>query len=209
MGNFKNESVQTLNEQKVNKVNNTINVCKGGTLKNIIEKIEKYYFRIDDDNRILLELNELDLSIDDEEQTEREIYLKQYYDINDDKERISTMNFIERELNFIYIELRELQKQLEQFFPKRISWEEEENDDGVVRGDEELVLYKFIYDDDIDLDQLSENKSSDNELILYNYYKVNESLPIEIVISYTELLEQFDNSIDFQMKIIEIIKSKI
>jgi len=209
MGNFKNESVQTLNEQKVNKVNNSINVCKGGTLKNIIEKIEKYYFRIDDDNRILLELNELDLSIDDEEQTEREIYLKQYYDINDDKERISTMNFIERELNFIYIELRELQKQLEQFFPKRISWEEEENDDGVVRGDEELVLYKFIYDDDIDLDQLSENKSSDNELILYNYYKVNESLPIEIVISYTELLEQFDNSIDFQMKIIEIIKSKI
>ena len=72
-----------------------------------------------------------------------------------------------------------------------------------------MVLYKFIYDDDIDLDQLSENKSSDNELILYNYYKVNESLPIEIVISYTELLEQFDNSIDFQMKIIEIIKSKI
>ncbi len=211
MGNFKNESVQTLNEQKVNKVNNTINVCKGGTLKNIIEKIENYYFRIDDDNRILLELNELDINIDDEEQTEREIYLKQYYDINDDKERISTMNFIERELNFIYIELRELQKQLEQFFPKTISWEEDEdnNEDGVVRGDEELVLYKFIYDDDIDLDQLSENKSSDNELILYNYYKVNESLPIEIVISYTELLEQFDNSIDFQMKIIEIIKSKI
>jgi hypothetical protein len=211
MGNFKNESVQTLNEQKVNKVNNSINVCKGGTLKNIIEKIENYYFRIDDDNRILLELNELDINIDDEEQTEREIYLKQYYDINDDKERISTMNFIERELNFIYIELRELQKQLEQFFPKTISWEEDEdnNEDGVVRGDEELVLYKFIYDDDIDLDQLSENKSSDNELILYNYYKVNESLPIEIVISFTELLEQFDNSIDFQTIILEIIKSKI
>ncbi len=206
MGNFKNELVQTLNEQKENNVNNSINVCKGGTVKEIIKKIENYFFRIDDDNQILLELNELDISIEDEEQTQRYLYLKEYYDINDDKERISTMNFIESELNFIYIELRELQKQLEQFFPKRISWEEEENDDNVLRGDEEVVLYKFIYDD---FDQLSENKSSDNEVIIYNYYKVNESLPVEIVISYTELLEQFDSSIDFHMLIIEIIKSKI
>jgi hypothetical protein len=109
------------------------------------------------------------------------------------------------------MELRKLQKQLEQFFPKRISWEEEENDKGEVRGNVEVILNKFVYDDDIDLDQLSENKASDNELILYNYYKVNESLPIEIIISYSELLEDcIDNYYGNINEIIEsIIKSKI
>ena len=170
MGNFKNESVQTQIEQKGTKVNNSINVCKGGTANELIKKIETYFLRIDEDTQIILELDELDISIEDDEQTHREIYLKEYYDINDDKERISTMLFIEKELNYVYMELRELQKKLEQFFPKRISWKEDENENGEVRGDEEVVLNKFVYDDDIDLDQLSENKASDNELILYNYY---------------------------------------
>ena len=211
MGNFNNESVQTQIEQKVTKVNNSINVCKGGTANKLIEKIENYFLRIDEDTEVLLELDELDISIEDDEQTHREIYLKEYYDINDDKERISTMLFIEKELNYVYMELRELQKKLEQFFPKRISWKEDENENGEVRGDEEVVLNKFVYDDDIDLDQLSENKASDNELILYNYYKVNESLPIEIIISYSELLEDFDISFNENINhIIEsIIKSKI
>lgn len=211
MGNFKNESVQTQIEQKVTKVNNSINVCKGGTANELIKKIETYFLRIDEDTQIILELDELDISIEDDEQTHREIYLKEYYDINDDKERISTMLFIEKELNYVYMELRELQKKLEQFFPKRISWEEDENENGEVRGDEEVVLNKFVYDDDIDLDQLSENKASDNELILYNYYKVNESLPIEMIISYSELLEDFDISFNENINhIIEsIIKSKI
>ena len=211
MGNFKNESVQTQIEQKVTKVNNSINVCKGGTANELIKKIETYFLRIDEDTQIILELDELDISIEDDEQTHREIYLKEYYDINDDKERISTMLFIEKELNYVYMELRELQKKLEQFFPKRISWKEDENENGEVRGDEEVVLNKFVYDDDIDLDQLSENKASDNELILYNYYKVNESLPIEIIISYSELLEDFDISFNENINhIIEsIIKSKI
>ncbi len=211
MGNFKNKSVQTQIEQKVTKVNNSINVCKGGTANELIKKIETYFLRIDEDTKIILELDELDISIEDDEQTHREIYLKEYYDINDDKERISTMLFIEKELNYVYMELRKLQKQLEQFFPKRISWEEDENENGEVRGDEEVVLNKFVYDDDIDLDLLSENKASDNELILYNYYKVNESLPIEIIISYTELLEYFDSSFNENInQLIEsIIKSKI
>ena len=211
MGNFKNESVQTQIEQKVTKVNNSINVGKGGTANELIKKIETYFLRIDEDTQIILELDELDISIEDDEQTHREIYLKEYYDINDDKERISTMLFIEKELNYVYMELRKLQKQLEQFFPKRISWEEEENDKGEVRGNIEVILNKFVYDDDIDLDQLSENKASDNELILYNYYKVNESLPIEIIISYTELLKYFDSSFNENINhIIEtIIKSKI
>ena len=211
MGNFKNESVQTQIEQKVTKVNNSINVSKGGTANELIKKIETYFLRIDEDTQIILELDELDISIEDDEQTHREIYLKEYYDINDDKERISTMLFIEKELNYVYMELRELQKKLEQFFPKRISWEEDENENGEVRGDEEVVLNKFVYDDDIDLDQLSENKASDNELILYNYYKVNESLPIEMIISYSELLEDFDISFNENINhIIEsIIKSKI
>ena len=211
MGNFKNESVQTQIEQKVTKVNNSINVCKVGTANKLIEKIENYFLRIDEDTEILLELDELDISIEDDEQTHREIYLKEYYDINDDKERISTMLFIEKELNYVYMELREIQKQLEQFFPKRISWEEEENDNDEVRGNVEVILNKFVYDDDIDLDQLSENKASDNELILYNYYKVNESLSIEIIISYTELLEYFDSSFNENInQIIEsIIKSKM
>ena len=211
MGNFKNESVQTQIEQKVTKVNNSINVCKGGTANELIKKIENYFLRIDEDTQIILELDELDISIEDDEQTHREIYLKEYYDINDDKERISTMLFIEKELNYVYMELRELQKKLEQFFPKRISWKEDENENGEVRGDEEVVLNKFVYDDDIDLDQLSENKASDNELILYNYYKVNESLPIEIIISYSELLEDcVDNFNGNINEIIEnIIKSKI
>jgi hypothetical protein len=211
MGNFKNKSVQTQIEQKVTKVNNSINVCKGGTANELIKKIETYFLRIDEDTKIILELDELDISIEDDEQTHREIYLKEYYDINDDKERISTMLFIEKELNYVYMELRKLQKQLEQFFPKRISWEEDENENGEVRGDEEVVLNKFVYDDDIDLDLLSENKASDNELILYNYYKVNESLSIEIIISYTELLEYFDSSFNKNInQIIEsIIKSKM
>ena len=211
MGNFNNESVQTQIEQKVTKVNNSINVCKGGTANELIKKIETYFLRIDEDTQIILELDELDISIEDDEQTHREIYLKEYYDINDDKERISTMLFIEKELNYVYMELRKLQKQLEQFFPKRISWEEDENENGDVRGDEEVVLNKFVYDDDIDLDLLSENKASDNELILYNYYKVNESLSIEIIISYTELLEYFDSSFNENInQIIEsIIKSKM
>ena len=211
MGNFKNESVQTQIEQKVTKVNNSINVCKGGTANELIKKIENYFLRIDEDTQIILELDELDISIEDDEQTHREIYLKEYYDINDDKERISTMLFIEKELNYVYMELREIQKQLEQFFPKRISWEEEENDNDEVRGNVEVILNKFVYDDDIDLDQLSENKASDNELILYNYYKVNESLPIEIIISYSELLEDcVDNFNGNINEIIEnIIKSKI
>ncbi len=211
MGNFKNKSVQTQIEQKVTKVNNSINVCKGGTANELIKKIETYFLRIDEDTKIILELDELDISIEDDEQTHREIYLKEYYDINDDKERISTMLFIEKELNYVYMELRKLQKQLEQFFPKRISWEEDENENGEVRGDEEVVLNKFVYDDDIDLDLLSENKASDNDLILYNYYKVNESLSIEIIISYTELLEYFDSSFNENInQIIEsIIKSKM
>ncbi len=211
MGNFKNKSVQTQIEQKVTKVNNSINVCKGGTANELIKKIETYFLRIDEDTKIILELDELDISIEDDEQTHREIYLKEYYDINDDKERISTMLFIEKELNYLYMELRKLQKQLEQFFPKRISWEEDENENGEVRGDEEVVLNKFVYDDDIDLDLLSENKASDNDLILYNYYKVNESLSIEIIISYTELLEYFDSSFNENInQIIEsIIKSKM
>ena len=211
MGNFKNESVQTQIEQKVTKVNNSINVCKGGTANKLIEKIENYFLRIDEDTEVLLELDELDISIEDDEQTERIIYLKEYYDINDDKERISTMLFIEKELNYLYKELREFQKKLEQFFPNKISWEEVDNDNEEVKGDEEVVLNKFVYDADIDLDQLSENKSSDNELIIYNYYKVNEALPIEIVISYTELLEYCDDNFNENINhIIEsIIKSKI
>ena len=211
MGNFKNESVQTQIEQKVTKVNNSINVGKGETANELIKKIETYFLRIDEDTQIILELDEINISIEDDEQTHREIYLKEYYDINDDKERISTMLFIEKELNYVYMELRELQKQLEQFFPKRISWEEEENDNDEVWGNVEVILNKFVYDDDIDLDQLSENKASDNELILYNYYKVNESLPIEIIISYSELLEdcvdKYNGNIN---EIIEyIIKSKM
>ena len=113
MGNFKNKSVQTQIEQKVTKVNNSINVCKGGTANELIKKIETYFLRIDEDTKIILELDELDISIEDDEQTHREIYLKEYYDINDDKERISTMLFIEKELNYVYMELRKLQKQLE------------------------------------------------------------------------------------------------
>lgn len=211
MGNFKNESVQTQIEQKVTKVNNSINVGKGETANELIKKIETYFLRIDEDTQIILELDEINISIEDDEQTHREIYLKEYYDINDDKERISTMLFIEKELNYVYMELRELQKQLEQFFPKRISWEEEENDNDEVWGNVEVILNKFVYDDDIDLDQLSENKASDNELILYNYYKVNESLPIEIIISYSELLEDcVDNYNGNINEIIEyIIKSKM
>lgn len=76
----------------------------------LIEKIENYFLRIDEDTEVLLELDELDISIEDDEQTERIIYLKEYYDINDDKERISTMLFIEKELNYLYKELREFQK---------------------------------------------------------------------------------------------------
>lgn len=211
MGNFNNESVQTQIEQKVTKVNNSINVCKGGTANKLIEKIENYFLRIDEDTEVLSELDELDISIEDDEQTERIIYLKEYYDINDDKERISTMLFIEKELNYLYKELREFQNKLEQFFPKKISWEEEENDNGEIRGDEEVVLNKFVYDANIDLDQLSENKSSDNDLLIYNYYKVNESSPIEINISYSELLEVFDDNYNGNInEIIEsLIKSKI
>jgi hypothetical protein len=98
MGNFKNESVQTQIEQKVTKVNNSINVCKGGTANELIKKIETYFLRIDEDTQIILELDELDISIEDDEQTHREIYLKEYYDINDDKERISTMLLLKKNL---------------------------------------------------------------------------------------------------------------
>ena len=43
-----------------------------------------------------------------------------------------------------YKELRKHQLSLESYIPKRYRWEEEENDEGIVRGDEEVILNKFI-----------------------------------------------------------------
>lgn len=210
MGIFNEELVQTQIEQKVTKVINLKNDLKGGSVGDLIQKIENIFLQIDDHIENILDIDQMDLNVSDEETSNREVYLKEFYDINDEKDRISTINFLEKELNHLYHRLSVIQKLLEPFFPNRFSWEEEESDDGKVRGDEEVVINNFV--SNTDLDSLTDSKSSDNELIIYNYYKVNQSNPSEIIISYTELFENLDSSLDivkFHKLVEEIIKSKI
>jgi hypothetical protein len=210
MGKFLNESVQTQIEQKVTKVFNNENDLKGGSVGDLIQKIENIFLQIDDHIKNILDIDQMELNISDDEISNREVYLKEFYDINDEKERISTLNFLESELNHLYQKLNMFQKLIEPYFPERFSWEEEEDDNGIVRGEEEVIYYNFI--SDTDLDSLNYSISSDNEYIIYNYYKVNQRIPTEIRISYTELLENLDSTIyleHFHISIEEIIKSKI
>jgi len=212
MKNISKEFVQTQIEHNSKKVINIKNAHKGGADSDLFKKIKDVYLNIDECTEILLELDELDVNINEDDCSQRELYLKQFYDINNNEERISTMIFLDDELNYLYNELRKLQKLLEPFFPKEIRWEEDEDDNGEVRGDEEVFLNKILYDDDINLDQLSENKLSDDECVIYNYYKLNDTTPTEIIISYTEILEENDSFFNltyFQNIIKKIIKSKI
>jgi hypothetical protein len=194
----------------VTKVNNTKNDLKGGSVGDLIQKIENIFLQIDDHIKNILDIDQMDLNVSDEETSNREVYLKEFYDINDEKERVSTINFLESELNLLYHRLNVFQELLEPCFPKKFSWEEVEDDNGIVRGNEEVIYCNFI--SDTDLDSLTDSISSDNEHVIYNYYKVNQSIPTEIIISFTELLENLDDSIDmkdFHIIVEEIIKSKI
>jgi hypothetical protein len=94
MGKFLNESVQTQIEQKVTKVFNNENDLKGGSVGDLIQKIENIFLQIDDHIKNILDIDQMELNISDDEISNREVYLKEFYDINDEKERISTLNFL-------------------------------------------------------------------------------------------------------------------